>query len=164
MILLLYMSVCLLQFLLHPPVTIPLQTMGGLMPDAMASAPPEVKKGGWSVLKEYDFSYLHSLLSNAHTVSQYQLQTDTPSACFSTLSSILPNLHPRLPSRPIHHLKSPPEVPYPRPSFTPSKNSSTRTLNYECHPRTSLMSEWQNPVEKDMDFLYIIDSSRFVPD
>jgi SCY1-like protein 1 len=30
----------------------PLQTMGGLMPDAMAYAPPEVKKEGWSALKE----------------------------------------------------------------------------------------------------------------
>jgi len=46
--------------------------------------------------------------------------------------------------------------------FPPSKNSSTRTLNHECHPRTYLTSKWQSPVEKDMDSLYIIDSSRFV--
>jgi SCY1-like protein 1 len=29
------------------------QTLGGQLPDAMAWASPEVKKGGWSTLKEY---------------------------------------------------------------------------------------------------------------
>jgi hypothetical protein len=52
MIFLLYMYVYYPNFLVHFPLTIFLQTMGGLMPDAMACAPPEVKKGGWSVLKE----------------------------------------------------------------------------------------------------------------
>ncbi|KAH7908980.1 hypothetical protein BJ138DRAFT_1067846 [Hygrophoropsis aurantiaca] len=33
-----------------------LYTMGGLLPDAMLCAPPEVKKGGWSSLKEHPVS------------------------------------------------------------------------------------------------------------
>lgn len=29
------------------------QTLGGQLPEALAWASPEIKKGGWSVLKEY---------------------------------------------------------------------------------------------------------------
>lgn len=165
---LLYMCVCLLQYLVRLPVTISLQAMGGLMPDAMACAPPEVKKGGWSILKEYvigyEHVYPHILFSYAHAVGQYQLRTDTPSACFSTPSSILPIRHPRLPSRPIRHPMSLTKVPYPRLSFPPSKNSSIRTQNHECRPIIYSTSEWRSLVEKGTVSLYIIASSRFVLD
>ncbi|KAG1736461.1 uncharacterized protein EDB91DRAFT_506231 [Suillus paluster] len=50
-------------------------TMGGLMPDAMACAPPEVKKEGWSVLRDVPISaadayalglLLHSVFNPTH--------------------------------------------------------------------------------------------------
>jgi hypothetical protein len=54
-------------------------------------------------------------------VSQYQLRTCTPWVCFSTPSSIPPNLHAQLPSRPIHHLNPHSDLPYARPCFFPLK-------------------------------------------
>ncbi|KAG0700943.1 armadillo-type protein [Suillus ampliporus] len=82
-------------------------TMGGLMPDAMACASPEVKKG--------------AALSKSYTAYQYQLRMGMPSACFYMPFSIPPIPLHRLLSHLIHRLNPLPEVPYPRLSFPPSK-------------------------------------------
>ncbi|KAG1772245.1 hypothetical protein EV702DRAFT_1246718 [Suillus placidus] len=87
-----------------PPVTIPFQTMGGLMLDAVAYAPPEVRKEGWSALKGvpvsaadgYDLGLLlHAVFNPSHP----PLPTARPphplpqvSSRGAILSSVFPSL------------------------------------------------------------------------
>ncbi|KAG2045372.1 hypothetical protein BDR06DRAFT_1015750 [Suillus hirtellus] len=85
-------------------------TMGGLMPDAMACAPPEVKK----------------------EAQRYQLRTDTLSVYFYTLSSIPLTLHYQLLSLLTHHLKFSPGVPY---SYTGMAESDREGYGFFVHNR-----------------------------
>ncbi|OAX38865.1 ARM repeat-containing protein [Rhizopogon vinicolor AM-OR11-026] len=89
--------------------------MGGLIPDAMACAPPEVKKGGWSVLKEYPVSaadgyalglLLHAVFNPTHPsppTAQPPHPPPQPSSRGAIPSSIFPSfkklLNPNAKSR-----------------------------------------------------------------